>query len=122
MYDATMKTARMQATASQLDNGTGNAALHILDATNNVLVSFGLLKPAASVTNDILTLLGMPMTVTASLTGVAASAVIDDGVPLARVALTVGVAGSGAQVILDNLNIAQGQSVKLSSATIQHAA
>lgn len=121
---ASLSVGRTKKVSTPAGYGTVIDVLHILDgsATPVLLASFGLPKPSGSVTNDILSLLGLPLTVAAAAAGTAASAVIVDGTGLARITLTVGVTGSGAQVILDNLNIAAGQSVKLNSATIQHAA
>lgn len=50
-YATAVKTARMTATRDHFADGT----LEILDASNNVLVTFGLSASGGTVTNDVTT-------------------------------------------------------------------
>ena len=117
-YDTAVKTSRMSSTMTYFSNGT----IEIQTAASAVLVTFGLGAPAGSVSGNVWTLTPLDAgTVAATSAGTANKAVIKNSGGLAHITgLTVGT--SAADVILDNLNIANGQNVTLSSATITHAA
>lgn len=118
-YATAVKTARITATRDHFANGT----LEILTAADAVLATFGLASDGGSVSGAVWTLALDAGTVTATGTGTAAKAQIKTSGGTANLTgLTVGVSGSGADVIVDNASIATGQSVTLSSATITHAA
>jgi hypothetical protein len=116
-YDVAVKTQRMLANRTYFDNGT----IEIQTAASGVLVTFGLGSPAGSVTGAVWTLTPLDAgTVAATAAGTANKAVIKTSGGLAHITgLTVGT--SGTDVILDNLVIASGQNVTLSSAIITHA-
>lgn len=120
IYDATIKNDRMTATRDRVANGT----LELLSASDVVLAIFGLSATGGTVTTDTWTLVFDASTVTgeagAGAGTDATKAQIKDSGGTARVTgLTVGI--SGTDVVLDNNNIASGQNVTLSSATLQHA-
>lgn len=121
-YSTAVKTARMTAVRDQIDGGAGAGKIKIRDSGNVVLATITLGDPSGTVTNDVLTLSGFPRSDTsADAAGTAANAIITDSSDVTVVSgLTVGTSAS--DIILDNLNIALGQTVTLNSATITHAA
>lgn len=114
-YATAVKTARMTATRDYFANGT----LEILDGST-VLAAFGLDTDGGDISGAVWTLVFDASTVTATGSGDADGAQIKaSGGDAHLTGLTVGT--SGADIILDNINIASGQNVTLSSATITHA-
>lgn len=113
IYNATVKTARMNATRSAVANGS----LDILTAADAVLVTFGLDATAGAVSGNRWTLGFDSATVTATGTGTAAKARIRDSGGVVRV---TGLA-VGQEVTLDNTNIATGQEINMTSAIVDHA-
>lgn len=121
-YSTAMKTARMQATANDIDEGTGAGTLEIgTTAFATTLVTFTLTEPCGSVSGDTLTFDFDPdISNTASAAGTAAEARIKDGNGVIVISgLTVGT--SGTDLIIDNTSIANGQTVVLATGSIQHA-
>lgn len=116
-YTNVAKAVRMNATRDHFVNGT----MEIRDSSNVVLVTFTLNATAGSVDNAVWTLTFVDSTVAAGAAGTAHNAVIktSGGTP-DLTGLTVGT--SGTDIILDNTNIASGQNVTITSATITHAA
>lgn len=116
-YVTAVKTARLDATRNRFINGS----LEILTAANAVLATFTLTATAGSVTGDVWTLAFAAGTVAAGASGVATQARMkNSGGTVELSGLTVGV--TGADINLNNTNIANGQNVSLTSATITHAA
>ena len=114
-YTNTVKNARMTATRDHFANGT----LEIRAGTT-VLVAFDLTAAGGAVAADTWNLTFDAGTVAATAAGNADNAVIkDNGGTADLTGLTVGTAGT--DVILDNINIAVGQDVTISAASIQHA-
>lgn len=119
-YAAAVKTARMQATADRYDSGT----LELLSAADAVLAVFSLGDQAAAVS-------GAVWTVNLSSSSTTGTAAANGGVDATKAqiktnggtaeitGLTVGT--SGTDIVLDNNNIDEGQTVTLSSATFTHA-
>lgn len=120
-YAGAVKTARMQATADQFDSGT----LEIQSAGGaSVLAIFPLGDQAAAVAADAWTVNLTTATVTGETAAGggtdAAVAVVKNSVGTTLISgLTVAL--TGADVNLDNINIANGQNVTLSSAVFTHA-
>jgi hypothetical protein len=87
------------------------------------LVRFTLPNPVASVSGGVLTFLGTPINNTGTaVAGTAALAQIRDGAGAVIVSgLTVGITGSGADVIIDSITISAGQVVTFVSGTITHS-
>lgn len=116
-YNAAVKEDRMEATMDYFANGS----LEILDASNNVLATFGLDSAGGSVSGAVWTLVFDADTVEATGTGTAAKAQIKtSGGDAHLTGLTVGTAAT--DIVLDSTSITTGQDVTLSSATITHAA
>jgi len=122
VYNLAVKTKRMIAVRDSIDAGVGDGALEILDASNVLLASFTFSPVSGTVTGDTLTLSPASGTVTATAPGTPSQAQIKDGSGAAIITgLTAGTAGSSPDVVLDSATISSGQSVTLSSASIQHA-
>lgn len=122
-YSAATKTARMNAVVSQIG---ASGKLKLLDASNNVLVSFQLAATAGNVSGPVLTLSDANgatagiLNANASAAGVASKAQITTSSDVVVIdGLTVGT--SGADFIIDSTEISNGQAVTVNSATITHA-
>ena len=122
IYDATTRTTRMGAVLSAIDSGSGAGKIKILSAADVLLVTIPLAAaPSGAVSGDVLTFGSMPRSGTGAAAGTAAKAIYTNGSDATKVSgLTVGIAGSGANVILDNLSVAVGQTVNITSATLTH--
>lgn len=93
-----------------------------LSGATGVLAAITLQNPAATVSGGVLTIAGVPISATATATGTAALAELRNNAGTAIVSgLTVGVAGSGADIIISSTAISSGQTVQLNSGTITHA-
>lgn len=119
-YNTAVKTDRMTATRDYFANGT----LELLSAGDTVLAIFGLSTSGGSISGDEWTLAFDSGTVSGesgASTGTDATKaqIKTSGGDAHLTGLTVGT--SGADIILDNVNIAEDQDVTLSSAVIQHA-
>jgi len=118
-YAAAIKTARMEATRDTVAGGT----LEVRDDTDAVLVEYDLTLVGGTVAGDTWTLAFDETTIAATGAGDADNIVIkSSGGTVLISGLSVGTSGSGANAIIDNVNIAVGQQVTITSATIQHAA
>ena len=120
-YTDTVKADRMTATRDAVANGT----LEILAADDTVLAIFGLSASGGSIVDDVWTLTFDATTVQGE-TGAGAGTdatkaqIKDSGGTVQISGLTV---GEGSEdIVFDNSNIADGQDVTLSSATVTHAA
>ena len=122
IYSTAAKNARLNAVAGVIDAGSGPGVIQIGTAGMAVLLATITLNDpcAASASGGVLTFSGFPKSDTsADATGVAAAARIRDSNGNDVVTgLTVGQAGSGADLILDTTNIDAGEIVTLNSATI----
>jgi hypothetical protein len=120
-YSTTAKNARLNAVAGVIDGGSGPGIIQIGTAgMATVLATITLDDPcAAAASGGVLTFSGFPKSATAAATGTAALARIRDsnGNDVAT-GLVVGVAGSGADIILDTTAIDTNETVTLNSATI----
>lgn len=118
-YATAVKTARITATRDHFANGT----LELLAANDTVLAIFGLSATGGSIAGAVWTLAFDAGTVTGEAgagggTAATKAQVKTSGASADLTGLTVGT--SGTDIILDNANIASGQEVTLSSATITH--
>lgn len=120
-YETAVKTARMQAVVTQIDEGTGAGKLKIRDGSNNILATFTLADPCGTVSGAVLTFDFDPdISVTAGATGTATNAIITDSDDETKISgLTVGV-GTG-DIQLDSTSITNGQTVTITAGTITHA-
>jgi hypothetical protein len=93
--------------------------VELLDSAGNVLASASLGTPTSigAVTN----MGGFPKTVTASTTGVVASARYrTSSAANWKTSMSVGLSGSEAEVILSSVDLISGQSVQFNSASLTH--
>lgn len=120
-YETAVKTARMQAVVTQIDEGTGAGKLKIRDGSNNILATFTLADPCGTVSGAVLTFDFDPdISATAGATGTATNAIITDSDDETKISgLTVGV-GTG-DIQLDSTSITNGQTVTITAGTITHA-
>lgn len=121
IYSTAAKNARLAGVVSTIDAGTGAGVLQIGTAAMAVvLADIVLADPAGTVAAGVLTFSGFPRSdTTANATGVAAAARIrdSDGNDVIT-GLTVGLPGSGADILLETTNIDAGEIVTLNTATI----
>jgi hypothetical protein len=124
IYSTAAKTARLTAVVTAI--GT-SGKLKILTAADAVIATFTLAATAGTVSGDVLTLSDANgatagiLNASASAAGIGAKAIITTSADVTVISgLTVGT--SGADLIVDNTNIASGQAVTINSATITHAA
>jgi len=120
-YATVVKTARMTATRDEVAAGD----LQLLTAADAVLATFSLSAAGGTVATDTWTLQfdagSGSSTVAASAAGTAAKAKLRDSLGNDRITgLSVGTGGSVA-VTIDNAVIESGQSITVTSATLQHA-
>ena len=120
-YETAVKTARMQAVVTQIDEGTGAGKLKIRDGSNNILATFTLADPCGTVSGAVLTFDFDPdISATAGANGTATNAIITDSDDETKISgLTVGV-GTG-DIQLDSTSITSGQTVTITAGTITHA-
>lgn len=121
IYSTAAKNARLTGVANTIDAGTGPGVLQIGTASMaTVLAEITLADPCATVSAGVLTFSGFPRSDTsANATGVAAAARIRDSNGNDVITgLTVGLNGSGADIVLETTNIDAGEIVTLNSATI----
>lgn len=117
MFSDTALAAFAAASASALASGD----LDILDSSGAVLASIDLGTPTS--TGATTNMGGFPKSVTASASGTPASARYRTSTGSNwKTGMTVGLASSGAQVILSSLSITSGQTVTINSATLAHTA
>lgn len=118
IYAANVKTARMQSVADAI-GATGK--LEIMTSGAVVLATIPLANPAGTVSGNILTLTTPVSDTSADSSGIATQARVRTGANSDVVTgLTVGT--SSADIIIDATNIVTGQTVRINSATITHAA
>lgn len=123
-YNTAAKTARMNAVVSTIG---ANGKLKLLSAADAVLVTYALAATAGTVSGDTLTFSDANagadgiMSANATAGGTAAKAVVTTAADVVVISgLTVGT--SGADLIMDNPVVTNGQATTVNSATIQHAA
>lgn len=123
-YEIDVKTARMQAVADKIDDGSAAGKL-IIGTTGMAvtLATFTLTDPCGVAANGALTLDFDPdISSTGTADGTAAAAKIVNSSGTDRITgLTVTQTGGGGDVTLDNTNIKSGQTVIITAGTITHA-
>lgn len=124
IYDNATKIARMQATINRCGP---TAVLEIGTAGfSSILVSIALNNPVAPAPTGVgvMTMAGFPRTVTAAAGGVPAVARVRTATGGTTIidGWTVGLSGSGAEVIVDTMNVSAGQAIDVQLATVTHAA
>jgi hypothetical protein len=121
IYSTDAKNARLTGVVNTIDAGSGPGVLQIgTSAMGTVLAEITLADPSGTVSGGVLTFSGFPRSdSSANATGVAAAARIRDSNGNDVITgLTVGMTGSGADIILETTNIDTGEIVTLNSATI----
>lgn len=125
-YSSDIKDARLQAVIDGIDGGSGAGTLEICTSGYaNVLAVLTLADPCGTKSGGVLTFDTSPalQDTSANATGTAAAARIKDSSGNVKVNnMSVGISGSGADVILGTTSIVSGQLVQITSATITHAA
>lgn len=122
-YRASLKTSRMNAVLSDIDNNAAAAKLQIWSAAFAAkLAEITLQKPSFSLAGAVLTLLGVPLSDTsADATGTAALGRIVDGAGTTIVDnLSVGTTGT--DIILNSTSLTVGQTVTITAGTLTHSA
>lgn len=133
-YLASLKTNRMNLVVNALGTATaptisvtGTAAgtlvigTSALSGSTGVLATITLNTTPATISGDVLTISGVPLSATASATGTAALAELRNNAGTVIVSgLTVGT--SGTDIIVSSTAITSGQTVQVTSGTITHAA
>jgi len=117
------KNAKLNCVVAGIDAGSSNGYISICTASyGTVLATINLNDPCGTVAGGILTFSGFPKTTTASGTGTAAIARIRTSANAdAVVDLTVGLPGSGANIILATTAISSGGTVTMDALSIVHA-
>ena len=121
IYGTAIRTARMTAVHTAINQGTGAGKLKIYTtAKGSLLATLTLADPAGAVSGDVLTFDCTPaLSATAGNSGTAAVAEITDSDDAIIVSgLTVGT--SGTNVVLDSVSITSGQTVSITAATLTH--
>jgi hypothetical protein len=120
VYSTAVKNTRMTAVRDAIDGGAGAGKIDIYTAAYGaLLVSIALADPCGTVAAGALTLSGMPKTGAGVAAGNAATAkIVDSTGTVIADGLTVGT--SGADITIDNVNIAVGQTVNITSGVITH--
>ena len=115
-YTATEMNATMTGRMNRLAGGS----IRLKGAADELINTTSIDTPAGTVTGATLTLSGMPKTTTPALTGTAiAKAELVDSAGVVRQSTTsVGLSGSGAQVIVSSLTPAAGSTVRIDSYTL----
>lgn len=131
-YLAALRTERLNLIVNRLGTATGATipttgtvagnlviGTSALSGGTGVLATIPLSVTPATVTGDVLTLSGVPLSATASASGTAAKAELRNNAGTVIVGgLTVGVSAS--DVIISNTTITSGQTVQVTSGTITH--
>src|SRR5262245_6914957 len=112
----------MAATILQFDANASPAYIEIATASfASVLVTITLSDPSFTESSGVITMAGAPKSGVATGAGTAAVARIKDGGGTTK-CNNLSVGTSGAEINLDSITIAVGQTVTLTSGTITHAA
>ncbi len=111
------------AAGESLDANTGFGVLVIgtsaLSGGTGVLATITLQKPSFSISGGVATMLGVPLSATASATGTAAKAELRDSAGnVIGGTLTVGT--SGTDIIVATTTVTSGQTVQVTAGTITH--
>lgn len=119
-FESAAITAFNNAAAAASATALAGGTLEFLDAGGAILASASLGTPTSA--GPVATMGGYPRTVSGTA-GTIASARYRTSAPGDwKSSMSVGLAGSGAQVIVSSLTIGAGQSVTVSSATLTHTA
>jgi hypothetical protein len=120
-YNNNVKNTRLAAVVSAI-GGTGKLVIgtaSLAGGASGVLASVDLANPAFTVDNGVMTLGGLPLTAIAANAGTAALAELraGNGVVVAD-QLTVGT--SNTDIIINTVNVSQGQTIQIIGGSITH--
>jgi hypothetical protein len=105
-----------------VDGGVGNGQLVIgtasLSGATGILATLTLAKPSFSIATKVATMLGIPISVSASGTGTAALAELRDSTGTNFIVTGLTVSTSGANINLGSTSITSGQTVTITAGTI----
>jgi hypothetical protein len=131
IYGSTVRTPRMNVVRDLIDSktigaatGAGSAGSLVigtsaLSGATGVLATITLPNPASTVSGDVLTLAGVPLSATASASGTANKAEIRNNAGTVIVGnLSVGTSAS--DVIVNTTTVTSGQTVTVTSGTVTH--
>jgi hypothetical protein len=120
IYNATLRTTRMNDVKAAIDAGSGPGTLEIGTAgMASILGVLTLSDPCGTVSGDVLTFAAITQDSSADNSGTAAAARIKDSTGTVVISgLTVGT--SAADIIFSNVTITAGQPIPLTSAQIAH--
>lgn len=121
IYSTAAKNARLEGVVNTIDAGSGAGVLQIgTTGMGTVLASITLADPCGTVSGGVLTFSGFPRSDTsADANGTAAAARIRDSNGNDVITgLTVGLVGSGADIIFESVSFNVGEIITLNSATI----
>lgn len=131
IYNQTVRTNRLNVVNDAINSktyvagsGAGSVGTLVigtsaLSGATGVLATFTLQNPAATISGNVLTIAGVPLSTTAAATGTAALAEIRNNAGTVVVSgLSVGT--SGTDVVINSTAISSGQTVNLTSGTITH--
>jgi hypothetical protein len=131
IYGSTVRTPRMNVVQNLIDSktigaatGAGSAGTLVigtsaLSGATGVLATITLPNPASSVSGDVLTLLGVPLSAAASASGTAAKAEIRNNAGTVIVGnLSVGTSAS--DVTVNTTTVTSGQTVTVTAGTVTH--
>lgn len=126
-YVTALRTTRITAVKDAIDAGSGAGKFQLYTgsspgvnnaATGTLLAELTLSDPCGTVTNGVLTFSAITADSSANANGTAGYARIVTSASATVADLSVGATGSGADVILNNVNIVAGGEVSITSATI----
>lgn len=122
VYSTAAKNARMAAVVGLIGaGGTLTIGTSALAGATGVLAQVPLANPAFTVAGGVMTVGAVPRTVEAVGTGVADKVEVraSNGTVIIS-GLTVGLPGSGAEVIINALEVSTGQTIQVTVGTITH--
>lgn len=121
-YSETVKNARLAAVVAAI-GASGKLVIgdSTLSGATGVLAEVPFANPAFNVSAGAMTTNALPRTVDAAATGVANKVEIRDGSDTVIVdGMTIGLPGSGMDVIINALEMSAGQTVQITVGTITH--
>lgn len=118
-FSAAALTAFNNAAAAASASALASGDLDFLDSGGSILATVDLGTPTSS--GAVTTMGGFPKTVSGTAGTIASARYRTSASADWKTAISVGLSGSGAQVILSSLTIGAGQSVQVTSATLTHS-